>query len=335
VRRFLARRLVFAVFVLWGVSLVTFFLARVAPGDPARLIAGPHANPAAVANVRALYGLDQPLVAQYVRYLGDLLHGDFGTSFLTHRPVAADLAAFVPASLELSAFALVIGSALGVLLGIVTTLRRGGATDAVGRLVASIGLSIPAFWLAMILQLVVYSRLQLLPFGGRLDTGMAAPPTITGFLTVDSLLAAQPATFVASVRHLVLPVTTLALAEIGLMARVVRTSLIETLGEDYVRTARAKGARERRVVTHHALRNALLPAVTILGLEAAVLAGGVFLVETVFAWPGVGRYAYDAIRASDYNAIMGVTVVIAVGYVVINLLVDVSYVYLDPRIRYS
>jgi len=334
-KRFLARRLVFAVFVLWGVSLVTFFLARVAPGEPARLIAGPHANEAAVANVRAIYGLDQPLVAQYIHYLADLLHGDLGTSFLTRRPVSADLAAFVPASLELSVYALVVGSSLGLLLGVVATLGRGTRLDPIARLVAIAGLSVPAFWIAMVLQLVVYSRLQLLPFGGRLDTGMAPPPAVTGFMTIDSLLAGQPATFVASVRHLVLPVTTLALAEVGLMARVVRTALVETLGEDYIRTARAKGAPERRVVTRHALRNALLPAVTILGLEAAVLGGGVFLVETVFAWPGVGRYAYDAIRASDYNAIMGVTVVIAVGYVVINLLVDVSYVYLDPRIRYS
>ncbi len=334
-RRFLLRRVVFAVFVLWGVSLVTFFLARVAPGDPARLIAGPHANPAAVANVRALYGLDQPLVVQYAKYLGDLVHGDLGTSFLTRRPVSADLAAFVPASLELSAFALGIGSVVGVGLGVLATIGRRSWVDGASRLGAIVGLSVPAFWIAMVLQLVLYSRLQLFPFGGRLDTGMTPPPTVTGFMTIDSLLAGQPATFVAALRHLVLPVTTLALAEIGLMARVVRTSLVETLGEDYVRTARAKGASERRVVTRHALRNALLPAVTILGLEAAILAGGVFLVETVFAWPGVGRYAYDAIRASDYNAIMGVTVVIAVGYVVINLLVDVSYVYLDPRIRYA
>ena len=333
--RFLARRLVFVVFVLWGVTLVTFFLARVAPGDPARLIAGPHANAEAIANVRAIYGLDQPLVAQYWHYLTDLLHGDLVTSFITRRPVAEDLAAFLPATLELSLFALLIGSTVGIALGIFAAVRRGSKSDAASRFGAIAGLSVPAFWLAMLLQLVVYSRLGLLPFGGRLDTGMTPPPQVTGFMTIDSLLAGQPATFVASTRHLILPVLTLALAEVGLMARVVRTSMLEVTGEDYIRTARAKGLSNRQVVNHHALRNALLPAVTVLGLEAALLAGGVFLVETIFAWPGVGRYAYDAIRASDYNAIMGVTVIGAIGYVVINLLVDISYVYLDPRIRYS
>jgi peptide/nickel transport system permease protein len=333
--RFLARRLVFSVFVLWGVTLVTFFLARVAPGDPARLIAGPRANAEAIAHIRALYGLDQPLVAQYVRYLGDLLHGDFGTSFITRRPVAVDLGTFLPATIELTGISLIVGSVIGLALGTVAALRRGGFVDGLSRFIAISGLSLPAFWVAMIFQLVIYSRLHLLPFGGRLDTGMAAPPMHTGLMTIDSLLAGQLPTFVASLRHLVLPVATLALAEVGLMARVVRTSVLETVGEDYIRTARAKGLTERRVTIRHTLRNALLPAVTVLGLEAALLAGGAFLVETIFAWPGIGRYAFDAIRASDYNAIMGVTIVIAVIYVALNILVDIAYVALDPRIRYT
>jgi ABC-type dipeptide/oligopeptide/nickel transport system permease component len=222
-----------------------------------------------------------------------------------------------------------------VALGVVSALRVGTAVDGAGRFIAVAGLSMPAFWLAILLQLVVYSQLRLLPFGGRLDTGMAAPPQVTGFMTIDSLLGGQTSTFVASIRHLVLPVTTLALAEIGLMARVVRTSMLEVIGADFMRTGAAKGVPEPRLTIRHGLRNALLPAVTILGLETALLAGGVFLVETVFAWPGVGRYAYDAIRASDYNAIMGVTVVGAAGYVIINLLVDVAYLFLDPRIRYT
>jgi peptide/nickel transport system permease protein len=335
VTRFLVRRLAFSVFVLWGVTVVTFFLARVAPGDPARLIAGPHANAAALANVRAIYGLDRPLLEQYARYLGDLVHGNLGLSFVTHRPVATDLAAFLPATFELTGFALIIGSLAGIGLGILAALRHGSALDAAARFVAISSLSVPAFWLAMVLQLVVYSRLHLLPFGGRLDIGMEAPPAHTGFMTIDSLLAGQLPVFVASIRHLILPVGTLALAEVGLLARVVRTSMLETVGEDYVRTARAKGLRERGVILGHALPNALLPAVTVLGLEAALLAGGAFLVETIFAWPGIGRYAFDAIRASDYNAIMGVTVVVAVAYVALNIVVDVAYVALDPRIRYG
>jgi peptide/nickel transport system permease protein len=335
VGRILVRRLVFMFFVLWGVSFVTFFLARVAPGDPARLIAGPHADAEAIANVRALYGLDQPLPAQYWHYLTDLLRGNLGTSFVTRRPVLDDLVAFLPATLELSFYARLVGSVAGLALGILAALRRGSRLDGLARLIAVVGLSLPPFWLALLLQLVIYARLGLLPFGGRLDIGMATPPQVTGFMTIDSLLGGQPATFVASIRHLILPVFTLGVAELGLMARIVRTSMLEVIGEDYIRTAEAKGLTRRRVILRHALRNALLPAVTVLGLEAALLAGGVFLVETIFAWPGIGRYAYDAIRASDYNAIMGVTVMGAVGYVLLNLVVDLSYRYLDPRIRFT
>lgn len=333
--RLLLRRLLFMAFVLWGVSLFTFFLARVAPGDPARLIAGPHANAAAIANVRALYGLDQPIPVQYVNYLGGLLHGDLGTSFVTRRPVLTDLVTFLPATLELSIFALLVGSTVGLLLGVLAALRVGTVVDKAARFVAVAGLSMPAFWLAILLQLVFYSTLKALPLANRLDTGMAAPPQVTGFMTIDSVLAGQWGTLAAAIRHLILPVLTLALAEVGLMARVVRTSMLEVVGADFIRTAEAKGLTPRRVLVRHTLRNALLPAVTIIGLESALLAGGVFLVEEIFAWPGVGRYAFDAIRSSDYNAIMGFTVVGAVFYVVVNLVVDILYLYLDPRIRYT
>ena len=333
--RLLVRRLLFMAFVLWGVTLVTFFLARVAPGDPARLIAGPHANAAAIANVRAIYGLNEALPVQYVQYLTGLLHGDLGTSFVTRRPVGTDLLAYLPATLELSVYALVIGSLLGIALGLIAALRVGSKTDGASRFAAITGLSMPAFWLAILLQLIFYSRLQWLPLAGRLDTGMVAPPQVTGFMTIDALLAGQWSTFSAAVRHLLLPVVTLSLAEVGLMARVVRTSMLEIIDADFMRTAAAKGASRRRIIVRHGLRNALLPAVTILGLEAALLAGGVFLVETIFAWPGVGQYAFNAIRASDYNAIMGVTVAGAAIYVGINLVVDIAYLYLDPRIRYT
>jgi peptide/nickel transport system permease protein len=335
VSRLIARRVLFMVFVLWGVTMITFFLSRVAPGDPARLIAGPRANAAALEHVREIYRLDQPLVQQYVAYMGDLLHGDLGTSFVTRQPVRADLASFFPATLELAVFAMLIGSVVGVAFGVVAALKRGSSSDVAVRFVAIAGLSLPAFWLAMLFQLTFYSRLRWLPFGGRLATGVPAPPQVTGLFTVDSLLAGQWHTFADALTHLVLPVAVLALAEVGLMARMVRTSMLEVLGEDYIRTARAKGLGQRRILFRHTLRNALLPAVTVLGLEFGLLAGGVFLVETIFAWPGIGRYAYDAIRASDYNAIMGVTLVIALVYVLVNLVVDVAYLFLDPRIRYT
>jgi peptide/nickel transport system permease protein len=335
VGRVILRRLIFMVFVLWGVTLMTFFLSRVAPGDPARLIAGPHANAAAVANIRHTYGLDRPLAAQYLRYMGDLLHGNLGTSFVTRRAVGADLLSFLPATIELALFALVVGSILGVAIAVVAATRRGSAVDTGARFFAIGGLSMPAFWLALVFQLVFYSNLHWLPFGGRLATGAVPPPHITGMYTIDSVLTGRWRTFADAAVHLILPVVVLALGEIGLMMRIVRTSMLEVLGEDYIRTARAKGLSPRRILVKHALRNALLAGVTVIGLEFGLLAGGVFLVETIFAWPGVGRYAYDAIRASDYNATMGVTLAVALLYVVINLAVDIVYLYLDPRIRYT
>ena len=211
--RLLARRLLFMAFVLWGVSLITFFLARVAPGDPARLIAGPHANAAAIANVRALYGLDRPLPVQYVNYLAGLLHGDLGPSFITRRPVGSDLLAYLPATVELSVYALLVGSTLGIVLGVVAALRVGSRTDGGSRFVAVLGLSMPAFWLAILLQLVFYATLKWLPLAGRLDTGMVPPPHVTGFMTVDAVLAGQWSVFSTAVRHLVLPVVTLSLAD--------------------------------------------------------------------------------------------------------------------------
>jgi peptide/nickel transport system permease protein len=331
----IARRLVFTVFVLWGVTLVTFFLSRVVPGNPARLMAGPQASPSAVAHIGRLYGLNDPLYVQYGRYMRDLAEGNLGFSFLTRRAVRTDIATFLPATLELAGYALLLGFLLALVTGTVAAYRRGKAADAAGRLSAIAGLSIPVFWLALLLQLLFSTELGWLPLGGRLSPGMAPPPHITGLLTVDSLLTGNFAIFVNAVEHLVLPVVVLAAGVYGLMVRVMRTSVIDALGEEYVRTAEAKGLSRWRVLRRHVLRNALLPAVTVLGLEFGLLAAGVFVVESVFQWPGIGNYAFQAIQANDYNATLGATLVIAVIYVVINLIVDIVYLYLDPRIRYT
>jgi peptide/nickel transport system permease protein len=333
--RLILRRLAFMVFVLWGVTLVTFFLSRVVPGDPARLLAGPKASPIDVAHIRQIYGLDRPLVAQYGRYLADLAHGDLGFSFVTRRSVTTDIATFLPATLELAGYALVVGLILGVLLGGVAGFNRGTTLDAGSRLTAIGGLSLPAFWLALLLQLLFHTRLGWLPLGGRLDAGIVPPPHITGLITIDSLLTLHLAAFGNALQHLVLPVAALAAGVYGLMTRIIRTSVLDVLGEDYVRTARAKGLTRWRVVRRHVFRNALLPAVTVLGLEFGLLAAGVFVVESVFQWPGLGDYAFAAIQASDYSATLGATLVIAAIYVFTNLLVDLAYLYLDPRIRYT
>ena len=323
------------VFVVWGVTLVTFFLSRVVPGDPARLLAGPKASPAEIAHIRSIYGLDRPLLSQYATYVTDLAHGDLGTSFVTRRAVTTDIATFLPATLELSGWALAIGFGLGLVFGGVAAYRRGTAVDGGARLFAIAGLSVPAFWLALLLQLLFHTRLGWFPLGGRLSASVAPPPHITGMLTVDSLLTLHVRAFGDALWHLVLPVVTLAAGVYGLMTRIVRTSVLDVLGEDFVRSAEAKGLSRWRVIRRHVIRNAMLPAVTVLGLEFGLLASGVFVVEAVFQWPGIGNYAFQAIQASDYAATLGATLVIALVYVVTNLIVDLAYLYLDPRIRFA
>lgn len=333
--RLIARRLAFMVFVIWGVTLVTFFLSRVVPGDPAKLLAGPKASPAEVAHIRSIYGLDQPLLVQYGRYMHDLVHGNLGVSFVTRRQVTTDVATFLPATLELAGYALLLGFAAALVVGTVAGYKRGTTLDAGGRLLAIAGLSVPAFWLALLLQQLFHTKLGWFPLGGRLDAGVAAPPKLTGILTLDSLLTLHLHAFVNALWHLALPVFTLAAGVFGLMTRIVRTSLLEVIGEDYVRTAEAKGLSRWRVLRRHVLRNSFLPTVTVLGLEFGLLASGVFVVEAVFQWPGLGNYAFNAIQASDYSATLGATLVIAIAYVVTNLIVDVAYLYLDPRIRFT
>lgn len=333
--RLILRRVVLAIFVIWGVTLMTFILSHVVPGDPARLIAGPRANPAAIAHIRAEYGLNRPLPVQYVIYMSNLLHGNLGISFVTRRPVSQDLIAFFPATLELTLYALVFGALLAVAAALLGASRRGSPVEGGVQLLSVGSLSIPAFWAALVLQLVVGVKLGILPISGRLTAGDPPPPHITGLYTVDSLLTGQLGTFVDAVQHLILPAFVLGLAVFGLMTRILRASFIEVLGEDYIRNAEAKGLSRTRILTRHVLRNALLPGITVLGLEFGLLAGGIFIVEYIFAWPGIGAYAFNAFQASDYNAVMGVTLTVAVLYVLVNLVVDILYRYLDPRINYT
>jgi peptide/nickel transport system permease protein len=255
-------------------------------------------------------------------------------SIVTRRPVTDDIAAFFPASLELAIYGLLLSTGVGLLLGVVGALR-GGRTDRIVQVVAILTLSLPAFWVAMVSQVGFYSGLGWLPFGGRLPIGATPPPALTGLYTVDSLFAGDLGLFLTAIRHLILPVTVLSLALIGVMARITRGSMLQVLDEDYVRTARSKGLSPRRVLSRHSFRNAMLAPVTVLGLNLGLLAGGVFLIETIFAWPGIGRYGFNAIANSDYNATMGVTLVVAGVYVVANLAVDLLYLILDPRIRYA
>jgi len=330
----LIRRFALMLLVLIGVSLMTFFLSRIVPADPARLIAGPRASAEGVEKVRREYGLDRPIWEQYVMYVKDLIHLDLGPSFTTHRPVAQDIREFLPATAELAVSALVLAVIVGIPLGVISAVCQDGLVDRLGRLFALLGLSLPGFWLALLAQLVLYQKLGLLPFGGRLPDEAVRPTVVTGLLTLDSLLAAQWDTLWSALAHLILPAFVLGLGPLAVLARITRTSMLEVLRQQYVTTARAKGLRELIVVVRHALKNALLPVVTMVGLQIGYLLGGSVLIESVFAWPGIGRYSARAIVSVDYNAVMGVTLVIATVYMVTNVVVDLAYAWLDPRIRY-
>jgi peptide/nickel transport system permease protein len=333
--RFIARRLLLMVVVIAGMSVITFSLSRLVPGNPARLLAGPRATEAQVQAVAEQYHLTGPIPEQYVLYMSGLLRGDLGLSVTTRRPVVEDLAQFLPATIELTATAFLITVVVGIPIGIVSAARRGGMIDLATRLVSIAGVSLPIFWLGLVLQVLFYKHLGLLPIGGRLGTLDIPPPQVTGVYVVDSLLAGDLALFQSSLVHLILPAVTLAAGSLAVVTRMMRASILETMGADFVRTARAKGLTDASLLWRHVLRNAFIPTLTVLGLQVGYLLAGNFLVESVFNWPGIGLYAVDAISNLDYAAIMGVTLVVSVVYVVVNLIVDVLYVVLDPRISYS
>ncbi|MDQ2651979.1 MAG: ABC transporter permease [Chloroflexota bacterium] len=332
--RLIVRRLFFLVFVLLGLSLITFGLSHVVPGDPARLMAGPRASKSAVAKIREKYGLDDPVPVQYVNYVKGIFRGDLGTSFTTRRPVIDDLKRYLPATLELGLVAFIMSTLIGIPLGVISSVKRDKLPDHVARFISISGLALPVFWLAIMAQFIFFGRLGWLPDGARIPIGTDPPPNVTGLYTIDSLLAGDWGLFKLSVTHLILPATVLAYGSLAIITRMVRGGMLEVLNQDYIRTARAKGMSPNGVIYGHALKNAMLPTVTSLGLQIGLLLSGAFLVEIVFSWPGIGRYAVEAIQRLDYNATMATTLIIALIFVLMNLVVDILYLFLDPRISY-
>jgi peptide/nickel transport system permease protein len=335
ITRLIIRRLFFLVFVLFGLSLITFALSHLVPADPARMIAGPRASKSSVDKVREEYGLNDPVWKQYVDYVEGVAHLDFGRSFTSRKPVRDDLQRYLPATIELGLYAFILSTIIGIPLGVASAVKRDSFVDHVSRFVSISGLALPIFWLALMLQFVFFGKLGWFPDGQRLPTNMDPPKQITTLYVVDSVLTANWTTLWASAQHLILPVFVLAYSSLAVVTRMVRGSMIEVMGQDYIRTARSKGLEHRAVVIKHALKNALLPTVTSLGLQVGLLFSGAFLVETVFSWPGIGRYTVQAVQQIDYNAIMATTLVIAVIFVLGNLVVDILYLFLDPRISYS
>lgn len=335
VMHLIIRRLFFLVFVLLALSVITFTLMYLVPSDPARNIAGPRASPAAVELIREEYGLNDPVLTRYFKYISGVVRFDFGQSLSSRRPVTDDLKRYLPATAELALGSILFATLIGVPLGVISAVRKNSPIDAAGRVISVLGLSMPSFWLAILLQFVFFARLGLLPDGQRLPIGVDPPRTITTLYTVDSLLTLNFSLFWTAVQHLIMPVFVLGFIALAPITRMIRSAMLEVLNQDYVRTARAKGLRNNIVITRHALKNALLPVVTVTGLQLGLLLSGTLLVEIVFSWPGIGRYAFQAIQNQDPNSLISVTLIIGFGYVMANLLVDVVYIFLDPRIRVS
>jgi peptide/nickel transport system permease protein len=331
---YLLRRLLLTIPILLGVSMLVFFMLHSAGGDPATLMLGSRADPDAIAELRAELGLDRPLWVQYVDFLSGAVRGDFGRSYRSNSPVVAEIAARFPATIELAVAAMGIAVVVGVAVGTVAAVRRHTVFDYLSSAGVLLGISIPTFWLGIILIIVFGLWLRWLPISGRVDPRHGGDPSVP-FLTVTSLLQGNWSVAGDALRHLILPALTLAAWPAAIVARMTRASLLESLGQDYARTARGKGLPERLIVVRHAARNALLPVLTVVGLEFGTLLGGAVVTETIFAWPGLGQLTVAAIGARDYQVIQGVVVLLAAVFVVLNLMVDVLYAVLDPRIRYG
>ena len=332
--RQIGKRLATAIPSLIGVIIVSFLLTRVLPGDPAAYFAGPAATPQAVEDIRKSLGLDKPLPEQFLRYVTDLSHGDFGKSLTTGQSVTRDIATRLPASAELTLLGLIVSMLIAVPLGIAAAVKQGSIVDHACRVVATAGVSLPVFFTGLLLVYVFYYLVGWAPAPlGRLDIFYSPPPHVTGFYTIDSLIAGQFGTCRAALSQLALPAITLAIFSLAPIARMTRASMLAVLSSDFVRTARASGLSPRTVVVTYAFRNAMLPVVTTLGMVFSFLLGANVLVEKVFAWPGIGSYAIEALIASDFAPVQGFVLTMAIMYVLLNFLIDMLYGVIDPRVR--
>ena len=332
--RFIARRLLGAIPVLIGLSIILFGFVHLLPGDPAVAVLGQHATPERIASMREYLGLNDPLWQQYLRYVGNMLRGDFGTSIVNNQSVLEELALRLPATIELTVGAMVFATAVGIPLGRFAASHAQGLSDGAVTVISLLGVSIPVFVLGLTLQYIFAVQLGWLPAAGRLDP-RANLEIQSNFILLDSLLMGRPDLFLDAISHLILPAIALGSIPLAIITRITRASVLDVANEDYVRTARAKGLSERRVGGRHVMRNAWLPVVTVIGLQVGGLLGGAVITETVFAWGGVGRYVVQAINNRDYLVIQNTILIFAVIFLVVNLLVDILYALLNPRIRYA
>lgn len=333
--QYILRRLVLTIPLLIGITLIAFLISHAVPADPVTANLGQKAmsDPRIVAAFRAEWGLDQPLTTQYLTYIGNMLQGDLGMSIKNRRPVLEDLRNYLPATIELATAAILFGVIVGVTFGMLSALWRNTWLDHGVRVLSLVGVSVPVFWLALVFLYIFYAKLGWAAGPGRLDVGMTPPPDVTGLYTVDALLAGQWKTFGNALQHLVLPMIVLGSFTTGLIARVTRSAMLDVLSQEYIRTAQAKGLAPRIVLWRHCLRNALIPIITVIAFSYGNLLAGTVLTESIFAWPGIGQYAYRASSSLDFPAIMGVSMLIALIFIAVNLAADILYHFLDPRLR--
>jgi peptide/nickel transport system permease protein len=335
---YVVRRLIALLPVIIGVTVIAFVLWKAIPIDPAIAYLGPKAKPEQIAAFHAEWHLNDPLPNQYFYYMGRLLTGNLGPSFVNHVPVTEDLATYLPATLELTITAMLFALPVGIYLGIKSAANPNKWVDLVSRFIAIIGVAIPIYWLAIMLKIFFHEDLgvigmnDLLPLDGRLGATMTPPPTVTGFYTIDSLLALNYPDFVSAVTHLILPAFTLGFAQLAIILRMTRSGMIEVLGQDYIRTARAKGVPERQVVFRHAFRNAMNATLTVAGLTVGSAFAGDVYVESIFNWPGIGKYFLQAALHAGFTDLLGYLFVVTVFYVSVNLVVDVLYATVDPHV---
>ncbi len=330
---YIIKRLLMLIPVLLGTSIIAFSLIHLAPGDPARTMAGEHASQRTINAIREKYGLDKPLYIQYGIWLNRALHGDMGRSIVSNEYVTKEILDRFPNTFELTFFAMILAIAIGTMAGIISASKQYSALDYTFMGIALFGISMPVFWLGIMLMMIFGVYLRWLPIGGRINI-LIPFHRITGFYLLDSIITGNFAALISTLRYLILPSTALATIPMATIARVSRSSMLEVLRQDFIRTERAKGLSERVVIYKHAVRNAMIPVITVIGLNFGLLLAGAILTETVFSWPGIGRYVVNAVRMRDYPAVQGCVLFFAFVFVIVNLVTDIIYVYIDPRIHY-
>lgn len=332
--KYIIKRLLLLIPVVVGVSIIVFVIMRVFSSDPAPVVLGEHATQEAITAWRQANGLSDPIFIQYFHFLLGIITGNLGNSYYTKTPVIQEIFARFPATIELAISAIIFASVFGILIGAISAVKKNTLADSASMVVALLGVSMPIFWLGILLIILFSGTLHLLPSTGRIDI-LLQPPHITGFYLIDTLVTGNFAGFWSTIVHLILPSFALGMYSMAIIARMTRSSMLDTLNQDYIRTARAKGIAEGKVIGSHALRNALIPVVTVIGLQLGSLLGGAVLTETVFSWPGIGAYTVQCILKSDFPVVQGVVMLVAITYVLINLVVDIIYAFLDPRIKFS